>query len=463
MFLIENRLSKALTKEITILRKTPKLQAQVGFASVVGSLMLQQTDLALHWLKPLLKSSDNIEYQVVYADILQLQDREAGASRVRLKLFKRLNQMVKQSPKLLENRDFARVYLRMVIFYKTPYEKKAIYFKRLKSLFTEKEFREIEIGWYAYRQSSAKAKYLTHKSKLDIPWLNLYLAINRDNKQLKQKLLQNHKSILAFRDRVIASIDIGDRAGAYTLAFKGLEDNSRDTDLYKIFDNMINRDYPKGELTTKYKNLSPNISLIENQITYRWQLYRGIESKLALTQHKYQQNRDKNLQDDTLALSLKNSDEKFLWDFTISKHNSVEKFISSKLNLEYRLNNLSFGIKSKYQNRNRQTPKLQTQAVENSIELKIKKPLTKRVQLSLTYKKSQHKKEDKTEIGNSKHLRVDANYLLRAGYPNIQFNSYLTQNLYKNREDYTLLPKDFIEFGTQLNIGTTGQNKIQRS
>ncbi|NEW60291.1 tetratricopeptide repeat protein [Sulfurovum sp. bin170] len=462
-FLIDNQLSNALKKEITLLRKNPKLQAQVGFASVVGSLMLQQTDLALRWLKPLLKSSDNIEYQVVYADILQLQDREAGASKIRLKLFKRLNQMVKKSPKLLKDKAFARVYLRMVLFYETPYEKKAIYFKRFKSLFKEKDFAEIEISWYAYNQSDDKAKYLTYKSKLDIPWLNLYLAMSRDNKRLKQKLLQNDKSILAFRDRVIASIDIGDRAGAYTLAFKGLEDNSRDTDLYKIFDEMINSDYPKGELSSKYKNLSPNISLIENQISYRWQLYKGLESKLAFTQYKYQRNRDRDLQDDTLALSLKNSDKKFLWDFTIAKHSSEEKFVSSKLELEYRLSELSFGIKSKYQNRSRQTPKLQTQAVENSIELKIKKPLSRRVQLAMTYRESQHKKEDMTEIGDSTHIRLGANYLLREGYPDIRFSAYINNNQYENKNGYELLPKDFLELGTQFSIGTTGQNRIQRS
>ncbi len=462
-FLIDNKLNKSLKKELALLRKNPKLQREVGFASVVASLMLQQTDLALRWLKPLLKSSDNIEYQVVYADILQLQDREAGASKVRLKLFKRLNEMVKKSPNLLKDKSFARVYLRMVVFYTTPYEKKAIYFDKFKSLFSEKEFGEIRIGWSAYKQSDTKAKYLSTKYKLDIPWLNLYLSINRDNKKLKQRLLRNNKSILAFRDRVIASIDIGERAEAYSLAFMGLEDNSRDTDLYKIFDDMVNRDYPKGELSSKYKRLSPKISMIENGISYRWQLYKGVESKFSYTRYKYQRKKDRDLKDDTLALSLKNSDKKFLWDFTIASHRADNSFISSKLNLKYKLSDITLGIESKYQNKTKQTPKLQTQAMEDSISLKLNRPLSKRVQLSLIHRESRYKNQDKNILGSSSHTQLSTNYLLRAGYPDIRFNWYLTNNEYENRANYNLLPSDFSEFGTQLSIGSSAKDRIQRS
>jgi hypothetical protein len=462
-FLIDNRLSHSLKKEIIFLRKRPKLQSQVGFASVVGSLMLQKTDLALRWLKPLLKSSNNIEYQVVYGDILQLQDREEGASRVRLKLFKQLNRMIKKSPELLKEKAFARIYLRMVVFYKTPYEKKAIYFKRFKSLFKEEEFREIEIGWYAYRQSTAKAKYIASKYHIDIPWLNLYLAMNRDNERLKQNLLEKDRSILAFRDRVIASIDIGDRAGAYTLAFKGLEDNSRDTDLYKIFDGMINADYPTSKLSTKYKHLSPHISLRETHLSHRWRLYKGLKSELSFRRSKYHQNINSDLTDDTLAISLQNSDEKFSWDVTIAKHMADEEFISSKVELEYQTSELSFGIKANYQERAKETPKLQVQAVENSIEINLKKFLTKRVQLSFLHQISKYKTEDMNLIGSSSHTQLGANYLLHAGYPDIRFATYLSHSDYESEDEYNLLPRDFFEFGTQLSIGRSGEHRIQRS
>ncbi|HHC11306.1 MAG TPA: tetratricopeptide repeat protein, partial [Campylobacterales bacterium] len=233
-FLIDNRFNKLLKKELLLLRKNPKLQKLVGFPSVVGALQFQKTDLALKWLMPLLKSSDSLEYQVVYADILQLQDREEGASRVRLKLFRRLNQMIKKSPKLLEDKAFARVYLRLVVMFIPP-EKKNLYFKKFKHLFKQKDFMDMKIGWKSYIQSEDQVKYLASKYHMNLPWLRLYIAMSRGNTQAKQELLKDYKDILAFRDRVTATKEIGDRAGAYSLAFQGMEDNQRDVDLYKIY------------------------------------------------------------------------------------------------------------------------------------------------------------------------------------------------------------------------------------
>jgi hypothetical protein len=462
-FLVEHQLSNALQKEIRLLRKNPTLQSEVGFASVVGALMLQQNDLALRWLNPLLKSSDNIEYQVVYADILELQDRVEGARKVRLKLFRRLNGMIKRSPKLLKDKEFARVYLRMIVFYQTPYAKKAHYFNQLKALFDKEELAKIEIGWYAYRQSDGRAKELAFKKKIDIPWLNLYLAMSRDNKRAKQQLLKYHRATLSFRERVIASVDIGDRAGAYSLAFKGLEENSRDAVLYKIFDDMINSDYPRGEVGTHYQHLSPNLLAIETQLSYRWQLYKGIASKLSVSHHQYQKKRNKNLTDDTVSLSFKNRDKKFLWELGTALHRVEDDFIATWFDMEYRLSEMTLGLKSKYQNKTKETPKLQTFGLENSIALTLQKPLSKRIQLGLAYKMSKYKKQDMTKIGEAQHTQLSANYLLRAGYPDIQFSGYLTHNQYTNSANQELLPKDFWELSTQMSVGATAEHRIQRS
>jgi hypothetical protein len=304
-FLIDNRFNKLLKKELLLLRKNPKLQKLVGFPSVVGALQFQKSDLALKWLMPLLNSSDSLEYQVVYADILQLQDREEGASKVRLKLFRRLNKMIKKSPKLLEDKAFARVYLRLVVMFVSPYERKNFYFKKFKHLFKQKDFMDMKIGWKSYIQSDTQVKYLASKYHMNLPWLQLYIAMSRGDNQAKQELLHNYKDILAFRDRVTASKDIGDRAGAYSLAFQGMEDNQRDVDLYKIYEGMINSDYPKGEFKSKYKKLSPHITDIENRVSYRWHLYKGISSQFSIHQYRYIKDNGKDFLDDKFSLFFK--------------------------------------------------------------------------------------------------------------------------------------------------------------
>ncbi|MBU1668894.1 tetratricopeptide repeat protein [bacterium] len=461
-FLLDNHNTKALLTEVNLLKKSPQLQSQVGFPSVVAAMELQQSDLALRWLKPLLKfDKKNIEYQVLYADILELQDRSNGAKKIRMHLFKVLNSLIKQSPQRLKEKDFARVYLRLVTLYVTPYGKKSIYFKQLQSLFKEEDYMQMKIGWHTMNNSEDKVKYLADKHHINIPWLNLYLAISRGDDTTKQQLLQEHKNILPFRDRVMAALDIGDRATAYTLAFKGLEENSRDTDLYSIYWNMIKEDDFKGQIRSKYTHLSDNLTAIESEVYHRWHLFKGIESKLSFTQYRYQQR--PTTTDNTLALTLKNSHTKFLWDFTLEQHNSDHDFLSASLETQYSLSDLTLGLNAHYQTKTLQTPELQTNAMMDSFEVSLQKPLSHRIQVGASYKENSYSYQNKTKLGDSKHLQFNGNYILRAAYPDININSYLNVNRYDFLVENHLLPQDFCELGSQLSIGTNAKESFHRS
>ena len=461
-FLLDNDLTKFLKKELMYLRKHKKLQQKVAFPSVVSALKLQKSDLALRWLMPLLKASDNIEYQVVYADLLELQDRVEGAKKIRLNLFKRLNREIKKSPRLLKDKGFARIYLGLTLRYKTPHEKRAIYFKSFKKLFSKGEFMEMRIGNYTYSGNSSMVRYLTSKSGLNFPWLSLYLAINLDNNQKKQQLLYYYKDVLPFRDRVMASLNIGDRAGAYSLAFQGLEDNSRDSELFKIYNNMINRDYPKAKFSTKYKHLTSTLSAIESRASYRWNLYKGVESEFVWKHYDYRDDNHGNRSDNSLSLSLRNSDKKFFWSLLLARHNSKNSFTSALLDLKYRSSEFEVGLKSKYQIKTTETPELQVNGMQSGFELSFRKVLTQRIQLGVTYKNSTYTHQDGSKVGSSEHLQLSGDYLLRTGYPDIRFNAYLSQNHY-DEVSKPIFPKDFIELGSQFSIGGASQNTINRS
>jgi len=461
-FLLDNELLKPLKKEFLLLRKDKKLQKKVAFPSVIMAFKLQKSDLALRWLKPLLKISDNIEYQVVFADLLELQDRVAGALKVRLKLFKRLNKMVKKEPRLFKDKEFARVYLGLALRYKTPHEKRTTYFKKFQKLFSKEELLDMKIGWYTYSQNGAMVHYLASKNKISIPWLNLYLAIYSGDNQVKQRLLQEHKDTLPFRDRVMASLDIGDRAGAYSLAFQGIDDNSRDVELFKIYNDMVNSDYPKASFSSKYRHLTPTISAIEESISYRWNVYKDVESKISFKHYNYQENSAKDREDSNLEIALKNSMNRLLWDFSIGSHSTKDSFISSSLDLGYKVNGLEFGLNSNYQNRTNQTPQLAIDGLENSIKFSIKKAFTSRIFTVLSYKKSSYKKQSREHVGESEQLQLSGDYLFRSGYPDIKFNSYINYNRY-DKVVKNLLPKNFTEVGTQLSIGGASKGVIQRS
>jgi Tfp pilus assembly protein PilF len=461
-FLLDNKLTNPLKKELRLLQKNPKLQRDVGFPAVITAFKLQQSDLALRWLKPLLEVSDNIEYQVVYADLLELQDRVAGATKVRLKLFRKLNKMVKKEPNLLKDKEFARVYLGLVLRYKTPYAKRATYFKKFKALFSKKEFLEMKIGWYTSSQNAGMVRYLAVKNNISIPWLNLYLAISLGDNQKKQRLLEQYKDALPFRDRVMASLDIGDRAGAYSLAFQGLKDNSRDVELFKIYNNMVNSDYPKASFSSAYKHLTPQLSLYKNSLAYRWNFYKGLNSTIKFTQYDYKKSSGKSLSDSSFSFSLKNSHKKFLWDVMLAKHLGQEDFLSASLAFNYNFDGLALGVKSSYHNKTTQTPRLQENGLESSVDMSLRKVLTQRIQVALNYKNSNYTEQNGREVGQSEQFQISSDYLLRAGYPDMRFNTYLNANRY-DEVVKNILPKNFIEVGSQFSIGGSSQNTTHNS
>jgi len=303
-FLMDHRMYQALKKEIILLRKNPKLQKEVGFTAVIGALILQQEDVALRWLKPLLKKDNNPEYRDVYNDIMRLRE-------------------------------------------------------------------------------------------------------------------------------------------------------SKEWD-------MVNSYSPDTEISTQYKHLTPYLSFIENQISYRWRLYKGIESKLSLNHYNYTREKRSNIEDNQLSLSLQNSDSDLLWEFTLAEHLAEDNFISSSLSLQYRVDETYFNILSEYQVKTEQTPKLQAQGVENSIAFDLKSSINHRVQLGLSYKISEYKSQSMEKVGNSSHLNINSNYLLRSGYPDIRLNTYLSHNEYESENKNLPLPQNFLEFGSQLSIGTSSQHNIKR-
>ncbi len=460
-FIMDNKFTKLLRKELKLLKKNPKLQKEVGFPSVVSALMFQQSDLALRWLRPLLKNSNSLEYKVVYSDILQLQDRVEGAKKIRLKLFKKLNQMIKKSPKLLKDKAFARVYLRLISIYGSPRQKRR-YFKKLKPLFKEKDFMEMKIGWKSYIQSSDKVKYLKEKYSMNLQWLDLYLAMSRGDSSKKQKLLKKDKDILAFRDRVTASNDIGDRAGAYSLAFKGMEDNSRDVDLYKIYEGMINRDYPKSKAKIDYKQISKDILAIESKIEHRWHLYRGLEGEISFNQYRYIKDSHRDYINNTLGVSILNSGRELIWSIELENYFTKQRpSISSNVKIKYKKDSSEFNIEIKRNSRAERTTKLRMLGIQNSIEVGVKEHISNRALVGVSYRDSRYKIRGEKSKGYLKKLKFDASYIVKTGYPDIKINTYLLISRFRDVKESAKLKKH-TEFGSMITLGDSGKNSIHR-
>jgi hypothetical protein len=101
--------------------------------------------------------------------------------------------------------------------------------------------------------------------------------------------------------------------------------------------------------------------------------------------------------------------------------------------------------------------------MESGLELGLKKLLTQRVQVAMSYKQSEFKYQNRDKVGSGEQLQLSADYIFRSGYPDIKFNAYLNHNSFKNSMAHRFLPKDFIEFGSQLSVGGLSRDTFHRS
>ena len=64
-------------------------------------------------------------------------------------------------------------------------------------------------------------------------------------------------------------------------------------------------------------------------------------------------------------------------------------------------------------------------------------------------------------MGGVQELRVSGNYLLRGGYPDMHFSTYLLISRFRDvKKD--ILPKDYMELGSQISIGAVRNQEIHR-
>ncbi|HHH19304.1 MAG TPA: tetratricopeptide repeat protein [Campylobacterales bacterium] len=463
-FLIDRQLSQRLNHELTLLRQAPVLRQQVGFPSVVAAMSLQKSDLALRWLLPLLhEEKERFEYQLLYADLLELQDRHEGAKKARHALFARMEQMIATSPELLNDKHFARAYLNMVVRYVYPYAKKALYFEAFQSLFSDQEFNELKLGWYTYTQSDAKVAYFAHKHNINLPWLNLYLAMSRDNTPLKQKLLDESTPVLAFRDRVIASRDVGNPKEALNLAFQGLEDNNQDTDLFKIYRELLHEEHTQQSLQSHVKQLTPTVHRWKTEASLRWHLYKGIQSEVSLKEQRYLIDNRPDVTEQSLALTLQNKQEPLRWSWSIEKHFGEHAILSTQAETQYQLDRLSLGLEGIYRQRTELTPQLQLDTFEEKLKLSTQFALTHRDQIGIAYEHVGYYRNNQTYLGESQQLQLTQSHIFKAGYPDLQWSNYLNLNRYDFIPKSALAFKDFNEWGTQLSWGASSQYQFNRS
>ncbi len=239
----------------------------------------------------------------------------------------------------------------------------------------------------------------------------MYLAISQNDNELKREVLKEDKEIVPFRDRAIASRDIGDIKEAQSLAFKGLEDNSKDLDIYKIYKDMVEEQFPRGTFETKYLKLSSKLFMIEDRVSYRWHLYKNLDISTYINQYRYIPTDSKNIIDTKLAILLRSRYKDFIWNFEIAKHFAKRDFISAILEFKYRFKSINIDINLQKDAKTKQNNQLRMIGIQNSIKIEAKNRVNNRAVVGAYYQKSNYKNQlNNQNMGSAEHLKIYGSY-----------------------------------------------------
>jgi hypothetical protein len=228
--------------------------------------------------------------------------------------------------------------------------------------------------------------------------------------------------------------------------------------LYAQHNKVLDNAYLNSEISLKRKNLGVKFRVAETAFTYQWKLYQNIKSSISVKHYAYKEAGKKNRKQTAFEIAFKNSKEKFLWDFSLSNIKAQKSLLSSSLKLDYDFHNIHVNIDSKYQRKTTLTPQLEKNALENALAVNLQVKLNRRSSFSFLAQKSKFKTLNGLNLGTAQQLSLSANYLLRSGYPDIRFNTYLNHNKFSKK-----IAKNFSELGIASSIGITRQKSLNTS
>ncbi len=252
--LVENQDNKKLQE---VLRKFSQFASdpQVAQAFAVGYVFLQDGQKALHYYR-LSGSKDKL----LLADIKSTLGLEEEARAIRYETYKKLL----KDYELWDDKEKLRTYLSLASEFEKPesFERKL---QRARGVLSEPVWREIYLVYLLLKEQREKAYYTYRLYKYSLkPWMWLNLALWQDDKYMMLSLLEEKFDSLPIRDKVQALKLVGQPKKALEEAFKGLEKNPYDYQLYKQFRDLVVEEADQISLEVSNINRKQYGELVEN-------------------------------------------------------------------------------------------------------------------------------------------------------------------------------------------------------
>ena len=443
-FLVDNKKTDTLKKYLIKYRDLAYTDKKFIFLYGVAYTTMQNSLEAKPFLKKLIDlEPNNVDYLLMYADVLDLSGETEIADKYRYKIWKQLTAKLEKNPKLLKDREFLKDYLRLAIKFLPAVELEKLMHKSA-GILTKKEYNGIKITWYLARGEYEKAKELVKKELGVEPWMELSIALYDYDKDEMERLLKRHVKALPIRDRVDASEKTGNIALAKKLAFEGLEKNREDFRLYKQYKELEEETSPRA--TVSIKTTNREIQQTKTKASFKTKLYKnfyvevGNEKTFNQKSGKGLVNLPVNMMRNYLKISEIDLDKNYSIEIgqrTGLKNVPYFKFdyntyFKDKINLSF---NIGYNIQTD------ETLYLYYAGKKNTVKGAVSFSLTVRDYYSLSVEHSKYKSLDDKAVGSGTVIELSGSHKFRLGYPDFTISAYVRKGIFSEKTDKGVINK----------------------
>jgi len=438
--------------------------------------MLQKIDKSkIYVLKLLEKEPNNIDFQLLYAYILQSEGKQDSFKSKFKTIYRELTLQKDKNPHLMKQSSFVAKYLSSAM-----YVVSATHFRQLlseyKHVLTKESLNLILASWAMKNRSYERVSSLESKMQTIEPWLKLSVALNGGEDDKVQNLLYRYYYVLPLSDRVSAATKVNNFSMAYTLVYNGLEESRENVSLYQQFvelsqqraDNLI----VQGGIRNRADSLFQRYLSLKgrNYLEHGyWISYFLEHQENHITNSSYLQNIQS--QEDRVKVSFKKELKEGYWSLDIGYEDALEGYTFGSGRFFWKWSDVfASQFTLKYHAKAFETTYLLLAGYKNALSTELSYYLTPSIQFIMSAEYAKYLSQDDVDLGEGEHLLLLSRQYFRRGYPDISAAAFVEYGHYSETEgsrgvidkimpyEYKALPDNFMNVGVNVQYGL--QNEV---
>jgi hypothetical protein len=458
---------KRVLKEYETYTKNP-LVAQ---AYAVAYISLQQGQTALSYYK-LSGSQDPL----LYADIINVMGMEEEAKAIKLKAYRGL----KSGGVPWDDLEKLRLYLSLAMEFENPevFERKL---QRAKEVLSDAVWKDIYFAYLFSKEQRERAILQQRLYKYPLkPWMWLNLALWQDDRYLALQLLESDPEALPIRDRVEALRRVGQPRRALELAFKGLEENPYDYQLYKQFRDLAVQESNRVSLEASHQKREAYGQFVE-RLEVETKLgdtnYSvGFRSSTFQPTYKKDQAIRQKVGGYQAEIYLRRRFDRGYIGFGIGQLERLRSVMNFRLFGEsYLFSGLSAGLEVGYRQPSTESLYLELGGLKNYAKLSLTFNPYSRLGFYSSLEVNEFYSQDIKRLGTGFFAYNQAQYKLKAGYPDYALRAFLSYGNYREKAGsegvieqlspfttFRVLPENYYAVGLGFSFGFEHKDSYTR-